>query len=500
MESKVSGLLTEAIAPEIQRYIYGPRLERMFAPCFPYLTEINQAHVVMLAGCGIISPDVATKLAKVLLEFSRAGPEIFDLDPAREDAYYNYEAKVIEKTGADVGGRMHIGRSRNDLQAALDRMRCRDYCLDILTGLNDVRHVALRRAETRTDVIMPGYTHLQPAQPVTFGYYLLGIAEAFERDFDRIAGTYPRMNLNPLGAGALAGTSFPINRNQTAELLGFRGVLEHGQDAVASRDFAIELLMGCAGLALTWSRLAQDLFVMVSHEFRTVTFPDSVFGTSSIMPQKKNPVVLEHLKGSSGHVIGALTGAMTAIKGTNFTNTVDGNTEALRYCYEALADTRDALSIVKLVLANAECNAERCRTLVEENYSTATELADLLVREAGLPFRQAHHLTGLVVRRGLECGLKAHQISSDLIREAARQSFDLELDIPDSDLEQCLDPHAAVASRTGIGGPAEPEVSRMVEKARHRLELAVDETNSRRDALGMARERLQAETVALAGQ
>ena len=500
MESKVSGLLTEAVAPEIQDHIYGPRLERMFVPCFPYLTEINQAHVVMLARCGIITPDIARKLATVLLELARAGPEEFDLDPAREDAYFNYEAKVIEKTGADVGGRMHIGRSRNDLQAALDRMRCRDYCLDILAALNEVRHVALERAATQAHVVMPGYTHLQPAQPITFGYYLLGIAGAFERDFGRIAGAYPRMNLNPLGAGALAGTSFPIDRALTAELLGFSGVLEHGQDAVASRDFAIELLMGCAGLALSWSRLAQDLFVMVSHEFRTLSFPDSVFGTSSMMPQKKNPVVLEHLKGSSGHVIGALTGAMTAIKGTNFTNTVDGNTEALRYCYEVLADTRAALSIVKLVLANAACNEERCRALVEENYSTATDLADLLVREAGLSFRQAHHLTGLVVRRGLERGLKSHQIKSGLIREAARELFDRELEIPDTDLEHCLDPHEAVASRTGIGCPAEPEVRRMIEEARRRLGSAVDETNARRDALGMARERLHAESVSLAGR
>ncbi len=187
----------------------------MFVPCFPYLTEINQAHVVMLARCGIITPDIARELATALLELARAGPEVFDLDPAREDAYFNYEAKVIEKTGANVGGRMHIGRSRNDLQAALDRMRCRDYCLDILAALNEVRHVALERAAAQTHAVMPGYTHLQPAQPVTFGYYLVGIAGAFERDFGRIAGAYSRMNLNPLGAGALAGTSFPIDRNLT---------------------------------------------------------------------------------------------------------------------------------------------------------------------------------------------------------------------------------------------------------------------------------------------
>ena len=238
---------------------------------------------------------------------------------------------------------------------------------------------------------------------------------------------------------------------------------------------------------------------MVSHEFRTVRFPDRVFGTSSIMPQKKNPVVLEHLKGTAGQVIGALMGAITAIKATNFTHTVDGNMESLRFCYEALSDTRRALVIVGLVLETADPDAERSRALVEENFSTATELADLLVRDAGLSFREAHHVTGRVIRLAIESGRKAHQIGADLIREAARELVGREIEIPDRTLDACLDPVLSVARRNGVGGPAETEVRRMIAQARTRLDADRAQNQVRQAGLDAARDRLRTETLALAG-
>ena len=500
MESKVSGLLSEAAAPEVRQYIYGPRLARTFDRSFQPMTDINQAHVIMLAARGIIGGDVGKALAAVLLDLEEAGPGAFELDPALEEAYFNYEAKVIERTGPDIGGRMHIGRSRNDLGAAVARMRSRDECLDILDALVEVRRAALDRAEKFAGVVVPGYTHLQPAQPVTFGYYLLGIAQALERDHRRIAAAYPNINLNPLGTGALAGTSFPIDRHLTRELLGFDGLLEHGQDAVASRDFAVELLMACAALGLTWSRLAQDFYVMTTHEFQTISFPDRVVGTSSIMPQKKNPVVLEHLKGKSAQMMGSLVSTMAAIKGTNFSNTIDGNTESLRWYYDSLADTSSSLAIVRLVLETVEPNAERSLRLVQENFSTATELADALVREGGLSFREAHHVVGRVVRDAMERGLVASEIGADLIGAAAKEIVGREIALSEATLRHSLTPELAVEQRAGIGGPAAREVARMVAGCRERLEESRRENDARRAHLVEARARLKTEITALSGR
>ena len=500
MDSKVSGLLSETLAPEIQEHVYGPRLEDDFRKVFSVMSDVNQAHVVMLAECGILTPEIAQVLASVLLDLEDQGPGAFTLDPAREETYFNYEAKVIEVAGAEVGGRMHIGRSRNDLKATLDRMRSRRDCLDILDSLASVRETALNQAETHADVVMPGYTHLQPAQPITFGFFLLGFAQAFERDHQRISGAYPRVNLNPLGGGAFAGTSFPIDRGRTGQLLGFDGLLEHDLDAIASRDFAVELLSHCALLGLTWSRMAQDFFVMVSYEFQTVNFPDRVFCTSSIMPQKKNPVVLEFLKGRSAQLIGALTTAMAAIKGTNFTNVVDGYYEALRWYFDSLNDTLSSLDIVNLVLGTAEPNTDRMLTLVEENYSTVTDLTDNLVRQSDLSFREAHHVVGRVVRVALDKGLKANEISSAIIEEAAKDVAGRPVVLDAETLRRSLDPAAAVEGRKGIGGPAPDEVRRMIGEARKRLADDRQRNDERRARVDAARTTLKAEITALAGR
>jgi len=500
MDSKVSGLLSETLAPEIQEHVYGARLESDFRNVFSAMTDVNQAHVVMLSERAILAPDIGQVLAGVLLDLEDQGPDVFTLDAAREDTYFNYEAKVIEVAGAEAGGRMHIGRSRNDLKATIDRMRSRHGCLDILDSLTTVRETALNQAETHANVVMPGYTHLQPAQPITFGWFLLGFAQAFERDHQRITDAYPRLNLNPLGGGAFAGTSFPIDRVRTGELLGFDGLLEHNLDAIASRDFAVELLSDCALLSLTWSRMAQDFFVMVSYEFQTVSFPDRVFCTSSIMPQKKNPVVLEFLKGKSAQLIGALTTAMAAIKGTNFTNVVDGYYEALRWYFDSLDDTINGLAIVNLVLDTVEPNIERMLALVEENYSTVTDLTDNLVRQSDLSFREAHHVVGRVVRVAMDKGLKANEITSAMVEEAAQEVAGRPVTLDADTVRRSLDPAAAVEGRKGIGGPAPDEVRRMIGEARKRLADDRRRNDERRAGVDAARATLKSETRALAGR
>lgn len=484
MESKVSRRLTESVAQEVCDHIYAPRLARDFGSVFGYLGDLNQAHVLMLARCGLISPQAARTLAAGLLRMEREGPEAVELDPQREDSYFNYEAHLIGLIGADAGGRMHIARSRNDLTAAIDRLRARDLLLDAGQALLSVEEHALDGAFRFRDVVMPGYTHLQPAQPVTYGFYLAGVAQSLERDYGRLADAWARTNLSPLGAGALAGTTFAIDRQALVDLLGFDGLVENTLDAVATRDFGLEIVSALAQIALGWSRVAQDYHVMVSHEFQTIEFPDRVTGTSSIMPQKKNPVVLEHLKGKAAHLLGLYVASASAVKGTHFTNTIDGNREAMRGVWEAGEEALRCLPLFDLIVATARPNAELMKRRVTEDFASATDLADLMVRDAGLSFREAHHVVGGVVRAAMDAGLAADGITSAMVDAAALDQLGRPLGLPSERVRSSLDPAASVAARTVPGGPAPEAVAGAVAAAQTRLE-------ERRAALAARRTRLQ---------
>lgn len=498
MKSKVSAFLGETIDPRLQEHLFAPQIERELEIGFPSLNDVNKAHVLMLFHRGILAKPAARALARAILTLEKQGAEGVPRDAAREDSYFNYEARIIEIAGPDAGGRMHIGRSRNDLKATQERLRARVMALDILEALAGLRATMLGRARKFAGTVMPGYTHLQPAQPVTFGWYLLGILHALERDHRRIAECYARINLNPLGAGALAGTSFPIDRDETRRLLGFDGLVPHALDAIASRDYLLELLGDCTSLATTWGRLAQDFFVMTSYEFATLELPDSVAGTSSMMPQKKNMVVLEDLKGSAAQLLGAYATAVAGVKGTNFTNTVDGNREAFRWCQDALAETVSGLRVLDVVVAEARPRPGRMRELVEANFSTATDLADALVQEAGLSFREAHHVVGGVVRAAIERGLKSSAIDIELVRAVARKIMGRPLDLSAKSLKAAMDPTLAAERRRGTGGPARADIQAMAQALGANLARDRRELKLRRSKLVAAKRALDRAFAALA--
>ncbi|PIK73850.1 argininosuccinate lyase, partial [Methylobacterium frigidaeris] len=479
-------------------HIYAPRLARDFQAVFAYMSDLNQAHVLMLAACGLIAPAAARALAAGLLRMEEEGPGAVPLDPEREDSYFNYEAQLIRLIGQDAGGRMHIARSRNDLTSALDRMRARDLLLDAGQALLSVEEHALDGAYRFRDVVMPGYTHLQPAQPVTYGFYLAGVAQSLSRDFGRLSDAWARTNVSPLGAGALAGTAFGIDRDRLASSLGFDGLVENALDAVATRDFGLEILAGLSQLAIGWSRVAQDYHVLVSHEFQTIEFPDRVTGTSSIMPQKKNPVVLEHLKGKAGQMLGLYVAAASAVKGTHFTNTIDGNRETMRGVWEAGEESLRCLSLFDLVIATARPNAALMRRRVTEDFASATDLADLMVREAGLSFREAHHVVGAVVRAAMDAGLSADGITPEMVDAAALAEAGRPLGLSDEAVRRSLDPAASVSARTLPGGPAPEAVARAVEAAQARLEARRAALVARRTQLQAARDALKRDLRELA--
>jgi argininosuccinate lyase len=434
-------------------------------------------------------------LAAALVRIEAEGPQAMALDPGREDAYFNYEAHLVGLAGSDVGGRIHLGRSRNDILATMDRLRARDLVLDLVEALAAARHIAIDRAAQFTEAVMPGYTHLQPAQPITFGFYLAGVAQALARDGERLAQTYPRINRNALGAAAFAGTSFAIDRDETARLLGFSGLVENTLDAVASRDFALELLSALSVLAVTWSRVAQDFYVWCTHEFQMVDFPDSVASTSSIMPQKKNPVVLEHLKGRAAAVIGQMTTGISSARGVHFSHTGDGARETVRALWAAGKEALDCLRLLALVLRTVNPDTALMQRRASVDFTTATDLADALVRHADLSFRDAHHVVGAVVRAAMDRGLPANEITAAMVHSAATEQIGRGVTLPEAIIKACLDPMSNVRARSHAGGPAPDAVRKVLAILATQLHQAEAENNGRREAVTKARAALRREVA-----
>lgn len=463
MESKVSSRLKQPLAKEVIQHVFLPRLNREFYANFEMLNQINLAHLLMLHEQGILDRSVSIRLGTALLKMQSDGPDAVELDPAREEAYFNYEAHLIKLVGQDVGGRLHTARSRNDMGATIDRLRARDFAARIAGALVGVAQAALRQARKYADCAMPGYTHMQAAQPITYGYYLSALVDAWSRDIDRILHAMDTADASPLGSCALAGTSFPIDRDATSAMLGFARPLANALDGVASRDFALELSAALSIMMITCSRMVQDFYIWSTPEFGLLSFPDRVASTSSIMPQKKNPAVLEYLRGKTGHLIGLTSAALATVKSTHFTHSGDSSRESTRTCWEACEEALKSLELMKLLVEEVEPNRARMASRAAEDFSTVTDLADLLVCKADISFRDAHHIIGAVVRHALDSGMPARQITPQMIASAAEQQLGRPILLQDDDIGSCLDPVRNVAARQSPGGPAPRRVLERIE-------------------------------------
>ena len=462
--------IKEPLAEEVVEYIVKPRSLPFLARDYRHLMWINKAHALMLVRQDILSADVVRTLLGALVEMEGEGVEGFTFDPALEDLYLNMEHALIQRVGEDVGGRLHTGRSRNDLYATMTRMAVRDALALLTEPLFELRSVLLQRAEEQVETVMPGYTHLQPAQPTTLGHYLASVALALERDADRLLEVYPRLNLSPLGACAFAGTGFPIDREMTAALLGFDGKVESTLDSVASRDYVPEILAALAGAGVTLSRLAQDLYLWCSDEWATVEVADEVAITSSIMPQKKNPVTLEHIKAGAAHLIGALVSSLAVQKNVNFMHCLDMSHEAVTPLWDALAQAHGMMHLARRTVLGLQIRRELMARRAAEDFCTATELADFLVRENGLPFRVAHGIVANVVSDALQKGLRSNGISPDMVRQAASYITDKSVSLTADQIGQALDPVRNIESKRASGSPAPAETRKLVQRANERLE------------------------------
>jgi argininosuccinate lyase len=398
-----TGRLAAEIGLRTQRVIYGTPSSAELAAELGYQTQVDQAHVLMLLDRELTTPAVARALLGCIDELRTKGyRQLLDL-PTPRGLYLMYEGYLITELGPDIGGVLHTGRSRNDLKATMTLLRLRDWLIEFGAQLIRLEAVLLNRARVHRSVLMPVYTHFQAAMPISYGYYLLGIAQALARDVDALRAAADGLLSSPLGAGAVAGSDLPIDPALTAELLGFARSNPHALDAVASRDVALRLLAAAATVAITLSRLAADLQLWSSVEFGFVTFPDRLVGGSSAMPQKRNAFLLEHVKAKPALAIGAWTASAAAMSATPFTNSIEVGTEAMAGIWPGLAASSDSVLLCQVLVSGARPVAGRMRIRAEEGFTGATAIANQLVRQ-GVPFRTAHEAVGSAVRQAVATG------------------------------------------------------------------------------------------------
>lgn len=414
----------------------------------------SKAHAHMLAEQGIISTQDATQIAAgldTILSEIKAGE--FRFSRALEDIHMNIEARLRDLIG-EAAGRLHTARSRND-QVALDfRMWVRAAMQGVCGSLDAIMAALLAKAETHAGSVMPGFTHLQSAQPVTFGHHCLAYVEMFARDKSRFEDALKRSDECPLGAAALAGTGFPIDRHMTASALGFSGPTRNSLDSVSDRDFALDFLTGASLCAGHLSRLAEEIVIWSTPQFGFVTLSDKFSTGSSIMPQKKNPDAAELVRAKTGRINGSLVALLTVLKGLPLAYSKDMQ-EDKEAVFDAASALEVSLAAMTGMISDMAINTDAMQRAAGSGFSTATDLADWLVREAGLPFRDAHHVTGRAVALAEENKVLLHELTLAQLQEinpAITQSvFDV------------LSVEASVDSRTSFGGTAPENVRKQVQ-------------------------------------
>ncbi len=441
-----SGRFSEAPHPAALGFTASLSFDRRL---WPYDLEGSRAWARALRRAGLLTEADLALLLKGLDEIeAELAHGSFPFRPELEDIHMNIERRLQEKVGA-VGGKLHTGRSRNDQIALDERLYLREVIRRVDGGLREVQSALIARAEEHLEAPMPGYTHLQQAQPILLSHHLLAYVFMLQRDRERFRDSLARTTVLPLGAGALAGTAFPIDREALARDLGFSAISPNSLDAVSDRDFLIEFLAAAALLGMHLSRLATDLTLWATAEFGFIEFPDAFATGSSLMPQKKNPDVAELIRGKTGRLYGNLTAALTVMKGLPLTYHSDMQ-EDKEPLFDSV-DTLDAiLKVLPPMLSSLTFNVERMREAAGAHFATATDLADYLVRK-GVPFRQAHEAVGRAVRHCIESGKSLGACSLEELRQFSP--------LFEADVFQMITVEASLRARTVVGGTA-PEAVR----------------------------------------
>ena len=440
---------------------------------------VDKAHLIMLKEHGLISPEDSSKIIEALNSVEEK-----DLGEG-EDVHEAIEALIISRVGV-LGGRMHTARSRNDEVATCIRLALRTLMLDLLDEILSLVKTLVELAGKNTETIVPGYTHTQHAQPTTLGHHLLAHADAYARDLERMKGCYKRVNLCPLGAAAFASTGFGISRNRTCQLLGFDGLVENSMDAVSTRDFILEVLSDLSILMVNLSRLAEEIILWSTSEFGYLDLDNRFTSTSSIMPQKKNPDTAELARAKTGSVMGSLVSALAICKALPMSYNRDLQ-EVTPHLWRSMDWARSTVRILNGCVSTSKFNKARLEESSAAGFSTATELADSLVRITGMPFRVAHLIVGRIAASGHKPNLPELDIVALEFAGFRPSEYGFSVEV----LEKALDPRSNVALRSNTGGPAPTETKRMVSERLTKIDEEKDRISQMRSRVDIALDALK---------
>ena len=460
MSDKEGGFFEQVqgkINPVAVKYYYGPRFEGSHTS-FPYLLKVMKAHAVMIAEQGIISRDTAGRILKAMQEWDNIVPE---LDPRLEDLYLNFEHMLATKVGADICGQLPVARSRNDVEAAMWRIELRETLFELADAVHRMITVLHGRIEETADFIFPGYTYGQQAQPTTMGHHLLGIAAPFLRDLERILACVDRFNLNPLGAAALCGSSYPIDRKLTVKLLGFDAVWEHTEDAVVSADYMLEASNTALMNLLTQARLAEDIIYWCSNEVGFADLPNDLIDSSSIMPQKRNPVICASVRAQARIYAGRYAGICAASSVQYYASR--DVTLAWGDVLEIIKEARGMCLISAEYTKGLIFKKEAMEQMLHKGFSNATELSDSLVMQGGLPFRMAHTIVGSAISQLFNEGKGQEYLTWELLNKWSQKVAGRDLPLSKEQVAEAKDFRVDVERRACQGGTSMKEITRMLE-------------------------------------
>jgi argininosuccinate lyase len=452
------------------------------------LIEVDYAHALMLAEQEIITRDEARSLLAALGRLDLERVRAARYDGSCEDLFFYIEGLVTEACGEDVAGRLHTARSRNDIDVTIYRMRLRRDVLDLARAASGLRRVLLDIAARHHETLMPAYTHTQPAQPTTLAHFALAMAEVLGRDVGRLRRAYAGVNCSPLGACAITTTGFPIDRARTAELLGFDGPAVNSYAGVGAVDYFTEALGAASVLLVNVGKFAQEFLLMAMREFDSLRLSDGYVQTSSIMPQKRNPVALEHVRALASKALGQATGVFVSVHNTPFGDINDVEDDLQPLIASAMRDARRSVSLFAAALSTAAFNVEGLRLRAGRDFITVTELADTIVRREGLPFRAAHQIVARAVREALAAGA---ELSYETLQAAAVGLTGRRLGLTEEEAREALDPEHFVAVRKVLGGPAPSETRRALAAEREREDDDERWLRERADALAAYPEELR---------
>lgn len=487
------GKIKKAPAKEIVDYLIRPAIASDLQRSYQTFLDINKAHVLMLAKQGIIEKDVAKQILQVTQEIAsmQDNPQ-FEIIPDVEDLYFNFERYLIKRTSLEVGGQQHTARSRNDMFATQIRYDARRVFLELCQHFNTLRRNFLQLARNNTDAVMSGYTHLQPSEPITLAHYCSAVLNAMSRDYERLSHVWTTINQCPLGGGSMGSTTFNIDRHYTSELLGFDKPLENSLDCVAGRDFALEMTAAMSMATLTFGRIAMDLTIWATPEYGYLEVDDSVAGCSSIMPQKKNPIGLEHVRAKAAHQEAFYVSICTGMKNVPYMHCRDISSESMRYFWTAMTEFMQDTDLLNVSIKDIKVNKERMIDCARRNFCTVTELANYLVRIDKISFREAHEIVADVVGYLNEKHLLADQISLNELNMFCQRLFNFSTKMTEQDLKAALDPVKNAQSKTCMGGSASAEVNRQLDVIEKQLQQDEALCKERLTHINAAKQKLEA--------